>query len=38
MDALHGRGGTEEHCQEGAGFIAGERIYNWLAETLAGAG
>ena len=30
--------GAEEHCQVGAGFISGERIYNWLAETLDNAG
>ncbi len=26
--------GAEEHCQIGAGFLSGERIFNWLAETL----
>jgi pimeloyl-ACP methyl ester carboxylesterase len=28
--------GAEEHCQVGAGLISGERIFNWLQDTLAG--
>lgn len=29
--------GAEEHCQIGAGYISGERIFNWLEEALADA-
>ena len=27
--------GAEEHCQVGAGFVASQRIFDWIDETLA---
>lgn len=26
--------GAEEHCQVGAGFLSGERVFDWLEDTL----
>lgn len=30
--------GAEEHCQVGAGFLSGEKVFNWLADTLSPSG